>query len=215
MGRKKAPVTIKQIEKAFGRPAKDWAGKCYQVACATAELIPGAAAVYGHFLGRVSPTSAYAKRAGEVALVGFVQHGWVVLKDGKILDPTRWAFEGSKPHLYVGENDVYDEGGNQLREAMLSGPPRFDPDDMVYEITKGLLPTKAWNWLEKTLGLDKVFQDGYEPGMVSENQLRWIAHVNPKRMEGNAREVFSMLEKLDLRAMVPIDNWTMVEQGRV
>lgn len=208
MGKPGAPVTIKQIEEAFGLPVKEWAGKCYQVACAAAELIPGSTAVYGHFLGEVHPSSIFAGRAM------FVQHGWVVLKNGRVLDPTRWAFEGKKPYLYVGKDDVYDEGGNQLRAAMQGGPPRFDPEEKTYEVTKGILPTKAWNWLEKALGLDQILDDEYEPGMVTEEQLRWVAHLDPRRMDGNAKEVFAMLDSFGMRAFIPFDNWRMVEQGR-
>lgn len=201
-------MTIKQVEQAFGLPAKEWAGKCYQVACAAAKLIPGSTAVYGHYLGKVHPSSIFAGRAM------FVQHGWVILPDGQILDPTRWAFEGKKPYLYVGKDSVYDEGGNQFRGAMQGDPPEFDPCEKTHEITKEILPTKAWNWLEKTLGLDRIMEDGYEPGTVTEEQLHWVAHVDPRRMDGNAKDVFSMLEKLGMRALVPFDNWRMVEQGR-
>jgi len=202
-------IKIEQIEAEFGLPAREWTGKCYQVACAAAELVEGGEAVYGHYLGPVHESSVSAGRAA------FVQHGWVLLPDGRILDPTRWAFEGREPYLYVGENDHYDEGGNGLRTAFQGGPPEFNPEDRTYEITQSMLPSGAWGWMEKALGLDGLLlNDGYEPGTVSLQQLHWIANMDPRSMEGHAKDVYAMLERLGLEAHVPFDNWNMVEKGR-
>lgn len=48
--------------------------------------------------------------------LSFIPHGWVLMPDGRIFDPTRWTFEAKSPYLYVGpDRDEYDKGSNQLR----------------------------------------------------------------------------------------------------
>jgi len=64
------------------------------------------------------------------------QHSWLRLQDGRILDPTRWAFDRpDKPYLYLGDNDAYDDAGLWLAErsrpmmrvAALLSPDRNAP----------------------------------------------------------------------------------------
>ena len=203
-------ITIEQLEKEFGLPIKKWAGKCYQVACAAAKLIKGAEPIYGHFLGEVKEGTMFHTSA----LAGFVQHGWVQLPDGQILDPTRWVFEGAKPYLYHGPNDCYDEGGNALRMALMGGPPEFDPDEDIINIKPHMLATKAWVFVEERLGLeDALMYEGYEPGDITKEQLFWLANQDPRKLHGHARAIYAMLEGLDMKGFVPIDNWGMVERS--
>lgn len=96
----RALPTLEQCEKAIGEKAEAWVARCYEISCAivAAGLVDGEA-VYGHWLGDVAPGSHFADR-GRMA---FIQHGWILLKDGRVLDPTRWVFENVAPYLYVGE----------------------------------------------------------------------------------------------------------------
>lgn len=209
----KLPITIKEIERAHGLKAKDWAGKCYEMACRAADLLNAkgveATAVYGHFMGEVHPASIFYGKP-------LVQHGWVELEGDLILDPTRWAFEGKKPYLYVGPRDTYDEGGNTWRMALLGQPPEFDPEGRIKTITTAMLPSEAWNWLEQLLGLQKLFaEEWYEPGQVTVEQLGYVANYDPHRMDGHAEDIYRMLGDLGLGAFIPIDNRMRVEQGRL
>lgn len=212
-------ITIEQLEKASGIPVFKWAGKCYGMACEAAKLIEGSVPVYGHYLGPVHPKSMFAS----ASKAGFVQHGWVKLPDGRILDPTRWAFETSlgsiqrrkaKPHIYIGPNDVYDEGGNKFRMQRLGRPPEFDPEEKIINIKPHQLCSEAWNFIEKTLGLgDLLGWDYYEPGDITLEQLHWIANQDPRSMEGHAKAIYDMLTSMKLIGLVPIDNKRMVERG--
>jgi len=204
-------VTLTQIEKAFGMPAKKWAGKCYAVACAASKLITKSRPIYGHYLGKVCPTSMFAK----AALAGFVQHGWVLLKDGRVLDPTRWAFEGEEPYIYVGSAKDYDEGGNAHRTAMLGRPPEFDPDEKSVKIGTAMLASEPWCFVERVLRLDRIMEEDYEPGTVTIEQLHWLANQDPHTMEGHAKDIYGMLKKLNLVGFIPIDNRRAAEEGRV
>jgi hypothetical protein len=207
-------ITIQQAERAYGAPASEWAGHCYEVATAVAPLIEGAVAVYGHYLGPVGKGTFFEA----TAVCGFVQHGWVVLPDGLVLDPTRWAFEGRKPYLYVGTDDDYDEGGSALRAALQGQAPQYEDDGDTFSITSSILDTAPWVWLESVLGLQDRFGDeGYEPGVVSQRQLFWVANLDPRLMGSDgehAEAIYALLKQLDLTGFIPIDNKLMVERGR-
>lgn len=206
-------IALQQLEEHIGTPAEEWAGACYGIACKAAELVDGARPVYGHFLGAVHPKSVFAA----ASRAGFVQHGWVVLPDGKVIDPTRWVFECKKPYIYIGPAGVdYDEGGNQFRTASIGSPPRFDPDEKTINISSSMLPTEAWNFIESTLGLQDMFmEDGYEPGDVNVKQLGWVANLDPRLMQGQASVIYGLLERLHMAGFIPYDNRVMVKEGRV
>lgn len=97
---KKAPedLDIKAVAKKLKWPTKKWNGKCYAVACSIVEagIIKGRPA-YGHYTGPVAKTGYWAERRGQM----FQRHGWIVLKDGRILDPTRWSFEDKEPYFHI------------------------------------------------------------------------------------------------------------------
>ncbi len=107
--KKKAPApkkarrlpTLEECEKALGEKAEKWGGRCFEVASRIVEagLVDGVA-VYGHWVGDVHPESMFARKSVRLP---FVQHGWVQLADGRVLDPTRWEFEHVAPYLFVGE----------------------------------------------------------------------------------------------------------------
>lgn len=204
-------ITVEELEEETGIKARKWAGNCYAIACAASDMIGGAEAVYGHWLGPISDKSKFAGR--EL----FVQHGWVLLKDGRVLDPTRWDFEGVEPYIYVGDSDYYDEGGNRFRTAMMEPPPEFDPDEEVFEATTKVLPSAAWGFVEKLLKLDDplVTGDEYEPGQLTFSQLHWLANVDPRTMQGHAKAIHDMLEHFDQLALMPFDNRNMIKSGRV
>lgn len=97
-------LTIPLIEKAIQWPVATWEGNCYTVACAIVEagLIKGRA-VYGHYKGPVADTGYWAKRKGQL----FQRHGWIMLEDDRIMDPTRWSFEDKEPYIAIFEDDVF------------------------------------------------------------------------------------------------------------
>jgi hypothetical protein len=199
-----------EAAEAIGLPLEAWSGQCYGVAVALVEsgLVDGCA-VYGHWLGPVAEGSHF-----DTGFRPFQRHGWIVLEDGSVVDPTRWAFEGVDPYIYHGPADHYDEGGNAFRSALRGPPPPLDLfEDEVITVGQHQLPTSAWNWLEKRLGLESNYADeGYEPGMVSKAQLIWLAHLDPREMGGHAPAVIEMLDDLGMGALVPIDNRRMAER---
>lgn len=173
----------------------EWPFKCFQVTSVCAGLV-GGATVYGHWRPPV-----------HLGLPGEVPHGWVVLKDGRIFDPTRWAFETKllPPYLYIGPNSK-DYKGTEWCSEEPEYPPRYDKLDVHFSITKHMLDTKAWIHIEKLLRLDAAEQ---MPGFVTWEQLHWLAHVAFETLQPHAAEVYKVLERLNLS---PLPTHTRAEQ---
>lgn len=198
-------LTLKQVEQTLGEKAAAWKGRCFEIAYAIvkAGLVKGRA-VYGHWRGPVSPRSMFYKSSG----MGFVQHGWVLLEDGSVIDPTRWAFEGKRPYIYIGASDHYDEGGNVWRSQQAGPPPVYEELDECRDVGSDIMDSPTWTFVEKLLRIDITYQ---EPGVLTVDQLRWLAHVPPSTLGLHAKAVYAALEKLNMSAFIPIDNQRMVE----
>lgn len=194
---------LAEVERKLGEKADKWGGRCYEIACAIVRkgLVDGTA-VYGHFVGDVHPESYFGKegRAG----LPFIQHGWILLKKGGILDPTRWAFEAKEPYLHFGPlTDEYDEGGNQLRVALHRPPPEFDPDAKQVTFTKEVLPSAPWTFIEKKLGIDITAQ---EPGTISIEQLFWLANAPYDFLQPHTMAIYKAIDAVGWTAAIPKDN---------
>lgn len=218
--KKKAPAfppALGDVEAELG-PARQWAGRCYEiaVACIDHGFVEGVP-VYGHFIGEVNPRSYFGQLKRPTA---FVQHGWVLVRGNQnlIFDPTRWAFTNEDPFLYFGPNKgEYDEGGNAWRKATRSPCPAFDPDaDRICRINPEQLGSAAWTLVEKLLGPDYDLDLGDEhyPGDVTEEQVFWLANAPYEDLEPHAREIYAAIIAHGQRAAIPIDNYRRAEQRR-
>ena len=198
--------SLAEAQRRLGEEASKWAGRCYEIACAfvAAGLVRGTA-VYGHFLGRINPESYFGDRHG----APFVQHGWVLLPDGRVFDPTRFGFENDKgeaPYLHVGPLTAeYDEGGNKFRKALRPPPPEFDPSERMIVFSQRDLPTGPWKHVEKLLRID--YTDGeQEPGTLSFEQVAWLANASFEDLQPHAAAIYDALEAVGEEALIPIDN---------
>lgn len=198
------------LEKASGLPAKQWAGKCFQMATCLvrSELVSGVA-VYGHWVGPVEKGS-YFDPGAKKPPVAFVQHGWV--KDGKtVIDPTRWTFENKKPYVYIGESDHYDEGGNRYRQSIYHTAPKFDYDAQPINLERKM-SVSTWRFVQSLL-LSNGAELPNPQRMISFPQLVWLANQPPRVLEEHAATIYETIAAIGRRALIPIDNLRMVERG--
>ena len=94
-------IDIGKAAKKIGIPMRSWAGRCYEIACLFVEKgVVNGTPVYGHWLGKVDPK---AQKFGERSGLPFQHHGWVLMKNGTVVDPTRWVFENAKPYVFIGK----------------------------------------------------------------------------------------------------------------
>ena len=190
-------LTIKQVEKAIRLPAKEWAGKCYSIACdIVAKKLVNGKAVYGHWLGPVHAKSIFC----DASVAGFCRHGWILMDDGTIVDPTRWVFEAKKPYIYIGENDLYDRGGNQLRKAMTQPPPEYNESEPQKLL---VLDKETRNFVEYKLFL---FGSPTNPNIFSIGQMFWLANLSLNDLGDFAKSIYESLEECHMGALIPLDN---------
>ncbi len=203
--------TLAQAEKALGEPASKWVARCYEIACAIvdAKIVPaGSTAVYGHWRGPIAPGTTFDRGTP----LPFCQHGWVLLPDGGVLDPTRWVFEGREPYLYIGPADYYDEGGNTWREALMEPAPDFDPSARSYEI---LLPPAALSFVESLFPFNPnrpLPRDVRKGVVLGARQLSWLANKSPQTLGPHVLPVFQAICAVGQSAFIPIDNLRRVER---
>jgi hypothetical protein len=195
------------LTRASGLKPKEWAGKCYQLACCLVKhKIVAGTAVYGHWRGPIKKGSMFDRG------VPFAQHGWV--KRGNryrgIIDPTRWVFEGNRPYIYIGPDDHYDEGGNRFREATHGEAPSYVPGTSSVRMEG--ISDGAWMYVQNLLLRSGASSTNPIP-ILSIAQLFWIGNQPPHLFEDYAVEIYQTYERIGRRAVIPIDNWRMVERG--
>src|ERR1041384_5251924 len=179
-----------QVAKIIGLPVERWPGNCYSVAalCITKGVVVGRLQ-FGMWLGHIAKASVFKGRP-------MARHGWILLPDGRIWDPTRWVFEAAEPYIYVGKADCYDPGMNFLREAKMHPPPpvaRIRPFTMrlsndANEHVADLLKVVGWN------------------GELGKEQLFWLANVPLHLLQPHARAIYREILRFGFGAYIPIDN---------
>ncbi len=92
---------IERIEIVCG-PTQTWPGRCGVIAHAfLRERLVKGRAVVGVWTGPIAPSVPC------TTMPGGVLHQWIVQRDGLVVDPTRWVFEGAAPYVYRGKADDY------------------------------------------------------------------------------------------------------------
>jgi len=209
-------------EKLVGLPTSQWHGQCFYVASKLAPAF-GGIAVYGHWLGKISPKATFWEKKREI---GFAQHGWIVLPNEKgrygvecetIVDPTRWSFEAKGPYIWRGKNDgTYDEGGNRVRMDMRhsrypDGPP--DDDGEREPITLNLSCDEVYQRLKRVLGYSDFHDFSNEYPFLCPTDAVWVANTDPAVIGWfYVAEVYEALARAGMHAHIPTDNWKMVDR---
>lgn len=181
---------IDRIAKKIKWPVSDWPKNCYAISVAIyrAKLVPAASCVrYGIWWGPVAEGSPFADRP-------FSHHGWIELPDRRIYDPTRYVFENVEPYIWIGSySPDYDIAGQKLN-AIFSGAVCPDPVGEPIALTKS----------------QKEILERFIPSIDQRDpdieQIRWLAHLHTDALGDQAKEVYRILDELDLLVLVPLDN---------
>ena len=198
-------LDIEDLEDLVG-PADTWPGRCHEVALAAASLVDDGEAVYGHYRGPVDPHGYWSDYRG----LPFIQHGWVELADGGVLDPTRWSFTDDEPEIaLLDENEAeedYDKGGGRLRAALAKPPPPWDPTARTVSlaVSRGSDLEMALNTLvgEDQHGTDE--NDGY---VLTVLQAGWLANLPYETLAPHQGAIYRLLDEVHLGAFIPVDNY--------
>lgn len=217
--RRPEDLTIGYVEKALDWPVEKWEGNCFAVASQMVKqgVVEGKA-VYGAWHGLLNSRGYWKNKAG----VPFVRHGWVILADGRILDPTRWSFEAVAPYIWIGRGDheEYDRGHNRYQEEHMQPWP--DSDDGERELLFELLPEVVDDLdnrgarLRDPLDPDQMDRDSLDCEhyrlTLTHKQAFWLANfpLTWFSSEHNAREVYTQIAEHGFVGFIPIDNYNAV-----
>ena len=190
-------LTIEDVEQALDLPAEKWHGQCYGIAKGIAEagLVEGDA-IYGHYLGDIDKDGYWGRRKE----LPFVQHGWILLPDDRILDPTRFSFENEEPYIYIGDGGTdYDEGGDMWRAALLKPCPTPSGNRKVKDAGWELDTNETFTFQLLT---------GTPFDKMTTEQTFWIANLPYAALAPHIPIVYPVLGRYDLKGFVPFDNWS-------
>ena len=196
-------ISLRKVEKAIGIPAKKWNGRCHEIAglMLDRKLVEGKLR-YGHWIGPISPKSIFANYPQ-----GLIRHGWIELKDGRVVDPSRFGFENKEPYIYIGPNDHYDAGGNKFRLNNMKPAPNYSGAEK--KITLSLKGYLARALVQEMLGLtgkgSKI--------SITMRQAFWLANLPLQTFNGLAKPVYEALIEANLGALIPYDNREMAMNG--
>ncbi|MEP3667756.1 MAG: hypothetical protein ABJN42_13610 [Roseibium sp.] len=204
------PLDPGALAEAIGIPLEDWPGNCHGVAEAVLRHAPteGMRLVRGHFTGHVDRDSVYHRG-------GLQQHSWLRLEDGRILDPTRWAITSPKrPHIYVGVNDDYDEGGlasgmrarPQIAMSMFLNGGSGGPEDVILK-KLAVLPREKRELLAELSDVRSLTAEEVPRHAAESLKMRLDEPVEHIR---NPEAFYGLIEEAGLKALIKIDNWVRV-----
>lgn len=229
MKRAAADLTVADVAKAIGVATSAWSGNCYAIACAIlrAKLVKGRPA-YGHWTGPVSKKSPFASRRG----LPIVRHGWIILENGAVMDPTRWVFEAVEPYIYVGmqvdDGDCTECGYKEYEH---------DEDDVLSPTCSGY-SAPEWPYDEGGDRMRTALQRPFPevgvgeavcvrlklvaairkrlaiPVSMTRQQAAWVANLPYRTLGRDAWAVCVALEAAGCKAYVPIDTWTRADAER-
>lgn len=199
------PLQPDALASEIGIQLDQWPGNCHGIAEAVLQLVPvpGMRLARGHYTGYVATSSTYRRS-------GIQQHSWLVAEDGRILDPTRWAMDHpSKPYIYLGDNDAYDEAGLETTSRM---PPRFPtsaPSPLATRLST--LDLATLNQIAKAIGSAAIAAERTTPqGLNNLADSLSYAVNRPADHHSDAAAFYQLLADAGLKALIKIDLWRLV-----
>jgi hypothetical protein len=203
---KLAIPAINKIGDIIGRPPERWKGNCY---CVSLRIVNNkiidddCRAVYGHYMGSVSSKSFF-KNCRKMP---FIRHGWILLSNGDIIDPTRWVFEAKEPYIaFIDRDDdiaeEYDEGGDEWRKALETPAPPYDKKDRQFSFT-----VEEFDKLDgRGYVLDLLGDKRKEVKEICLDQIFWLANLSRDTLGNRVREIYAYIEHVGCFEFIPIDN---------
>jgi hypothetical protein len=211
-------MTVDEVAKLLDWPVSGWPGNCFGVALKLVEALQwtDATAVYGNFIGDVSPECKlfYGRPV--------VHHGWILTSQGCIVDPTRWVFDAAEPSVTilkpweVSDDDlaVYDEGGEDLARMRHGPVPGFVEGEQTFAISgPGSPPELAF------IVTSRLTPRGAMPTVVKQvclTQVRWLANTPYTDLGDSASTLYAWFRSIHCTAFVPVDFWNRaIREGQL
>ena len=202
-------MSMADLGRLIGFPAQDWPSRCFEIASAIVKALEwdNAAAVYGLYLGAISSNCTVFEPSSEA----MVRHGWIVTKEGFIVDPTAWVFEGVDPYLKVLQPrtpqfyeclEHYDEGAESLSSVARQGCPAFVEGDEVFPVESQSLLQYLQQLVRREAGLTLAMH----PAGFTRPQLGWLCRTAYTALGiTRAAELYAYVLANGLTACIPVD----------
>lgn len=189
---------VNAVSVAIGIPKDEWKGNCHTISYQILDkgLVEGHLE-RGHYYGIIAKGSLFDRGCP------IVPHSWIRLADGSIYDPTRFAFEGNRPYIFISDNysefdeAEYDVGGCRLRS--LKPLPPFDETKKKMELN---FKTKECE--------EFIFSLLNYPPFLTITEVFYIANYSFQSLGEHAYELYKALEESNNDAFVPLDSWEYV-----
>lgn len=193
-------VTVAEL---IGRPLSTWSGNCTGICTEIlkAGVVKGELR-RGLWVGHIAKRGTFAKRP-------FTGHTWIRLPDGRVYDPTRFAFAATTPNIYISDDaetnhSEYDFGGNEVRQAFRQPfPSDVQPDDHWLDLK---LSRKAGHRFFDLVGLERPVAATSFVLHLTWRQAAWLANCSLEELGEHAAEVYRRLVRLGHGALIPFDN---------
>lgn len=96
--------SIADVAAAIGAPPERWPSIAREIPARVLEAeIAAGSAVTGRWVGPIAHASPFA----EHWTTNGVEHHWIELHDGRVLDPLRWALEADAPYVYLAPSSAH------------------------------------------------------------------------------------------------------------
>ena len=190
-------LTVEQLAQRAG-PVEEWEARCAEIADIAAKMTDGEA-VYGYWRG---PTTGL---WGEKPEGSITRHAWVILGDGRVLDPTRWSFEGASPYIWVGPGgDSYDEEGQAFKSA-IAPIPLYDKSGKQVSLE---LEGECESVVKRVLQVDSIHP-------MSLNQLGWLIALPAEKTAPCSKRILEAIDEAGFGAFVSSELRRASERGSV
>lgn len=94
--------SIHEFEESIGIASDKWHRRCGDVlAYAMKNNLLDGQLKWGYYVGLIHEDSIFC----ENGLVDKVDHFWLELDDGRVLDPSKWIITCEEPYVHLGDND--------------------------------------------------------------------------------------------------------------
>lgn len=198
-----------RMTEEMGAPPEKWAGMCHAASMAVVDVMgPEKATVRrGYFNGPIAQDAHFFGRV--------CQHSWVELCDGRLVDPTRFAFTGGKAWpMWVGFSDEYDIGGCARQPQSPMAPNGWGVEMIFLAVSHTAIKSTGLDFsMEEKQFILADPQGGQAQGVVlTREQLYWLSHLpirehlSPGQLSKEyAPRIFHAIVDAEESAMIPID----------
>lgn len=192
---------VEKVANTIGIRTNEWAGNCYSICNALlnsglldrvqdkhGKLI----LTYGLYWGEFSADSKFSGRP-------FTHHAWLESPNGHIIDPTHFAFQNTRPEIWVGNIENHDLSGSRMRNLQNPTPPQASGKIIRFSTNAGPLMNVIQRFITGT-------SNDQSTGAIDIAHLRWLCNLPLEDFGKDPEPFYKQISDMGFGALIPIDN---------